>query len=83
MENGREAVNRFLSRAVFLLPLAALAQAPKASVDLSQFGRGQGRLAVGQMAPNFTSKKRHSSDSVTLSSFRGHKPVALIFGSFT
>ena len=63
-------------------PLPAFAQAPK-KPDLSQFGRGEGRLMVGQMASDFSLKKPHSSDTITLSSFRGQKPVALIFGSFT
>ncbi len=39
---------------------------------------------VGEVAPDFT--LRHADDpsrSVTLSSFRGDKPVALIFGSYT
>ena len=65
-------------------PLPAFAQAPKKPpVDLSQFGRGVGRLMVGQMASDFSLKKPHSSGTITLSSFRGQKPVALIFGSFT
>ena len=65
-----------------VLSLPAFAQAPRRP-DLSQFGRGEGRFAVGQMAPDFSLKKVRSSDVVTLSSFRGNKPVALIFGSFT
>ena len=38
---------------------------------------------AGDMAPDFTLHDIEGKDSVTLSSFRGKKPVALVFGSFT
>lgn len=38
---------------------------------------------VGTMAPDFTLETPDSDDTVRLSSFRGSKPVALIFGSYT
>ena len=38
---------------------------------------------VGDMAPDFTLSDTSGTESVTLSDFRGKKPVALIFGSFT
>jgi len=38
---------------------------------------------AGDMAPDFTLSDIEGQDSVTLSDFRGKKPVALIFGSFT
>lgn len=43
------------------------------------------RLApkAGDMAPVFTLSDVSGKRSVTLSNFRGGKPVALIFGSFT
>jgi hypothetical protein len=43
------------------------------------------RLApkAGDMAPVFTLSDATGERSVTLSNFRGVKPVALIFGSFT
>lgn len=37
----------------------------------------------GDMAPDFTLTDSSGTASVTLSQFRGQKPVALIFGSFT
>jgi hypothetical protein len=37
----------------------------------------------GDMAPDFTLIDSSGTESVTLSDFRGEKPVALIFGSFT
>ncbi len=43
----------------------------------------QGRLHVGDMAPDFALKTVDCSAVVRLSSFRGSKPVALIFGSHT
>jgi hypothetical protein len=53
------------------------------SPDLSSFGRGEGKYRPGDPAPDFRLKRLHSSDEVALSSFRGKKPVALVFGSYT
>jgi len=39
--------------------------------------------AVGEEAPDFTLPRIDSGEAVRLSSFRGRKPVALIFGSYT
>jgi len=38
---------------------------------------------AGDMAPDFTLYDIAGKDSVTLSDFRGKKPVALVFGSYT
>ena len=38
---------------------------------------------VDQMAPDFTLPRHHGKGTITLSEFRGMKPVVLIFGSFT
>jgi hypothetical protein len=38
---------------------------------------------AGEMAPDFTLYDVAGKNSVTLSDFRGTKPVALVFGSFT
>jgi len=38
---------------------------------------------AGDMAPDFTLTDVSGTRSVTLSDFRGKKPVALVFGSFT
>jgi peroxiredoxin len=40
-------------------------------------------LKVGDEAPDFTLETYERNDRITLSSFRGHKPVVLIFGSYT
>jgi hypothetical protein len=39
--------------------------------------------AIGAEAPDFDLPRLGSDERVRLSSFRNHKPVALIFGSFT
>jgi len=39
--------------------------------------------AVGDEAPDFELPQLESDERVRLSSFRNHKPVALIFGSYT
>ena len=43
----------------------------------------RGALKVGDMAPDFELKTVDNSSLVRLSSFRGQKPVVLIFGSHT
>jgi AhpC/TSA family len=42
-----------------------------------------GSLHAGDQAPDFTLPLLNQRTSVTLSSFRGTKPVVLIFGSYT
>ena len=42
-----------------------------------------GRLQVGDPAPEFSLPTVDRKARVRLSSFRGHKPVVLIFGSYT
>ena len=42
-----------------------------------------GHLQIGDPSPDFTLPLLDHSGSVTLSSFRGRKPVVLIFGSYT
>jgi hypothetical protein len=64
----------------YALPLLIFAQPGAQKMD---FGRGEGQFMVGDMAPDFELKRLHSSETVKLSSFRGKKPVALIFGSYT
>ena len=38
---------------------------------------------AGDMAPDFELRDANSENPVHLSGFRGKKPVALVFGSFT
>jgi hypothetical protein len=42
-----------------------------------------GALQPGDMAPDFQLSTLDHRDSVRLSSFRGSKPVVLVFGSYT
>ena len=58
---------------------------PKSAEDyraLSPEAR-DGKLKPGDPAMDFTLKVRHSQKIVTLSSYKGRRPVALIFGSYT
>jgi AhpC/TSA family len=43
----------------------------------------QGHVQIGETAPDFTLPLLDHSNQVTLSSFRGVKPVVLVFGSYT
>lgn len=43
----------------------------------------EGKLKVGDVAPNFTLASLDGKRKVTLSEYRGERPVALIFGSYT
>ena len=45
--------------------------------------RSVGTLRVGDRAPDFTLKTKDGSREVQLSSFKGKRPVVLIFGSYT
>ena len=42
-----------------------------------------GRLVEGDPAPDFTLRRPANSERVTLSSYRGQRPVVLVFGSYT
>lgn len=42
-----------------------------------------GRLKVGDPAPGFNLSTADRQSSVSLASFRGQKPVVLVFGSYT
>ncbi len=45
--------------------------------------RREGTLKAGDPAPDFTLATLDGKQQVTLSGFRGKRPVALIFGSYT
>lgn len=89
------ALNNDMTRRSILfysLPAAALAQQArrpssadraKAKEIISQMEQREGKLAVGDMAIDFELKKMKSDERVRLSSFRGKRPVALVFGSYT
>ena len=50
---------------------------------LDKHGAGEGRLKPGDAAPDFNLKKRDATERVRLADFKGKKPVALVFGSYT
>jgi hypothetical protein len=43
----------------------------------------EGRLKVGDAAPDFSLETYDRKSRVQLSTFRGKKPVVLVFGSYT
>ncbi len=57
--------------------VAVLAAAPTAQ------DRREGSLRPGDLAVDFTLEPRDGGAAITLSAFRGAKPVALVFGSYT
>ncbi len=62
------------------LPMAAMMVAPFESMwNVARAGT----VHPGDMAPDFRLKTRDGKSEVTLSSFRGSRPVVLIFGSYT
>jgi len=62
--------------AAILLPAAAQSQRPG--------GRQQGAgPRVGEPAPDFKLQTKDGQREVQLSSFKGQRPVVLVFGSFT
>ncbi|HEY6168697.1 MAG TPA: hypothetical protein VI454_11700 [Verrucomicrobiae bacterium] len=77
-------MKRLALAAVGLLALFAAAQ-----TERQRPGRGaddmprQGSLRVGEFAPDFTLKMKEGNRDVKLSSFKGRRPVVLVFGSYT
>jgi len=45
--------------------------------------RSEGKLKAGDVAPDFTLATLDGKRKTTLRDFRGKRPVALIFGSYT
>jgi hypothetical protein len=69
-----------LARIVSLIPEAVHATGPYRLFWLAARG---GRLRMGDAAPDFDLETVEKNSRVRLSTFRGHKPVVLIFGSYT
>ena len=63
-------------------PRGALAR-PQPNQGARQDFRSQGSFRPGDFAPDFTLEPRGGGAPVTLSSYRGKTPVALVFGSYT
>lgn len=47
------------------------------------FRAREGRIVVGQQAPDFALRRLHQEGEVRLSEHRGVRPVLLVFGSYT
>jgi hypothetical protein len=76
MHRSPEEFGRFMSK----LPVPALMAIPFET--LWSHAR-KGTLNIGDEAPDFTLATQDKSGYVRLSSFRGKKPVVLVFGSYT
>src|ERR1044071_548318 len=48
---------------------------------LRAMGHGEGKLSPSDPAPDFQLNYLHSKEKIRLSSFKGKRPVALVFGS--
>ena len=67
-----------------LLETGRVQPAPEARAPLAAVAERDGLgPEPGELPPDFFLKKKGSDERVRLSSFRGKRPVALIFGSYT
>ncbi len=69
-----------------LLADSIVAQPPNRDArgkGLRRGARPDGKYNVGDLAPDFTLSSLDGKRKVRLSRFRGKRPVALIFGSYT
>lgn len=73
----------FAGIAAFLLISSVVASSADAQPPRGRPFRGSDNLKVGDAAPDFTLKSLDGKKKVALSDYRGKKPVALIFGSYT
>ena len=75
-----------LTAAFLLVATTAQAQRGRRAMRAQRPGMmsmEQGALQVGDMAPTFTLKSLDGESETALASFRGVKPVVLLFGSYT
>ena len=52
-------------------------------VSRRRHNRRADSIRAGDLAPDFTLYRLNGEETVTLSHYRGKKPVALVFGSYT
>ena len=71
-----------LSLSIGFIVSTAFAQPPRRSEGFRP-PREADRLQEGDLAPDFTLKSPDGKKTITLSDYRGKKPVALVFGSYT
>ncbi len=73
----------FTALAVVLVVSASWAdEPPQKAAPIQELLRGVDTIFTGSQAPDFTLKSPAGRE-VTLSQYRGERPVALIFGSYT
>ncbi len=67
-----------------LLETGTIRATPKIRTLLSAVGERDGvGPEPGELPPDFSLKRKGSDERVRLSTYRGKRPVALIFGSYT
>ncbi len=76
MHQPPEVFGRFMSK----LPMPAYFVIP---FETFWYRARAGKLSAGDQAPDFDLPLHDKSGHVQLSSFRGSKPVVLVFGSYT
>jgi hypothetical protein len=76
--NSLRVIGSMLRRLAPIVAAIAFLMASPAAQD-----RREGSLRPGDVAADFTLEPRGGGAPVTLSAFRGVKPVALVFGSYT
>lgn len=64
-------------------PPAKRSLPPEALAEMKKHGHGEGALRPGDAAVDFHLRQLNSSTRISLSSYQGKTPVALIFGSYT
>lgn len=74
---------RILTIGLGLCLLTSLVLAQEKAGKSRRGASREGKLKVGNPAPDFTLASLDGKQQVTLSDFRGERPVALIFGSYT
>jgi len=85
-DNFTDQLRKYLSKKDFDRMVAfTLSMEPVRRAEMMRFiaERETQAPAVGAEAPDFRLPRLDGGESVELSSFRGLKPVALIFGSYT
>ena len=81
-ERKASSSSQFTAREVLEPRKPGLSPAMQSAVD-AVIARDEMGPAVGEQPPDFFLKRMGTEERVRLSSFRGKRPVALIFGSYT
>ena len=78
----KHAANWLLVSIVLLIVSSSLAQERRPARGNRPI-RQPDKIKVGDQAPDFALKTVDGKETIKLSSFRGDRPVALVFGSYT